>query len=93
MNPFWPAAAGTPSLYGAKPCNLNVLPSVDLHGNFPGRNANSLQDKGQGLTIFSGHGGKDKGSQPANPVDAAQRKQILLQQALPPGAPSGGILV
>ncbi|KAJ9700315.1 hypothetical protein PVL29_005893 [Vitis rotundifolia] len=88
MNPFWPAAAGTPSLYGAKPCNLNVLPSVDLHGNFPGRNANPLQDKGQGLAIFSGHSGKDKGSQAANPVDAAQRKQILLQQALPPGAPS-----
>lgn len=92
MNPFWPAAAaaaaGSGSLYGAKPCNLNVLPSPDLHGNIPGRGLNSVQDKGQGLAMFPGHNGKDKSSQAATVADATQRKQILLQQALPPGAPS-----
>ncbi|XP_062108374.1 protein TIME FOR COFFEE isoform X2 [Humulus lupulus] len=91
MNSFWPAAAaaaGSGSLYGAKPCNLNVLPSPDLHGSIPGRGLNSVQDKGQGLPMFPGHAGKDKSSQAASVVDAAQRKQIMLQQALPPGAPS-----
>lgn len=89
MNPFWPAAAGPASLYGAKPCNLNVVPPAELHGNIPGRGVNSAQDKGQGLAMFTGHSGKDKGSQAAaNIVDASQRKQILLQPALPQGAPS-----
>ncbi|GLT53181.1 hypothetical protein SLA2020_264700 [Shorea laevis] len=89
MNPFWPAAAGPASLYGAKPCNLNVVPPAELHGNIPGRGVNSAQDKGQGLAMFTGHTGKDKGSQAAaNIVDASQRKQILLQPALPQGAPS-----
>lgn len=84
MNPFWPAAAGSAApLYGAKPCNLNVVPSAELPGTIPGRGVNSVQDKGQGLTIFPAHGGKDKCSQSANSVDATQRKQILLQQALP----------
>lgn len=87
MNSFWPAAAGSGPLYGAKPCNLNVLPSTEMHGNIPGGGVNSTHEKGQGLAIFPGHAGKDKGSQAANIVDA-QRKQILLQQALPPGAPS-----
>ncbi|KAF4367863.1 hypothetical protein G4B88_003342 [Cannabis sativa] len=91
MNSFWPAAAaaaGSGSLYGAKACNLNVLPSPDLHGNISGRGLNAVQDKGQGLAMFAGHTGKDKSSQASNVVDAAQRKQIMLQQALPPGAPS-----
>lgn len=87
MNPFWPAAAGSASLYGAKPSNLNVVPSTDLHGNAPVRAANSSQDKGHGISVFSGHLGKDKAAQPAS-VDNSSRKQILLQQALPPGAPS-----
>ncbi|XP_047180751.1 protein TIME FOR COFFEE isoform X2 [Vigna umbellata] len=87
MNPFWPAAAGSASLYGAKPSNLNVVPPTELHGNVSGRAANSSQDKGHGVSMFSGHMGKDKASQPAN-VDNSSRKQILLQQALPPGAPS-----
>lgn len=85
MNPFWPAAPGSASMYGPKACNLNVMPSSDLHGNIQGRAVNSVQDKGQGLAMFPGHAGKDKGSQAANIVDAAQRKQqILLQQTLPP---------
>ncbi|KAM1089633.1 hypothetical protein ACFX1X_017642 [Malus domestica] len=59
MNPFWPVAAGSGSLYGgAKHSNPNVLPP-ELLGNIQ-----------------------------ANLVDAAQRKQIVLQQGLPPGAPS-----
>lgn len=87
MNPFWPAAAGSASLYGAKPGNLSVVPPTELHGNVPGRAAaNTAQDnKGPNLAMFPGHTGKDKGSQPAN-VDNSSRKQILLQQALPPGA-------
>lgn len=90
MNPFWPAAAGSASLYGAKPGNLNPAPSAELHGNIPGRGVNSVQDKGQGIAVYPGHAGKDKGSQAAANivVDAAQRKQILIQQAMPPGAPS-----
>ncbi|XWS08992.1 hypothetical protein CRYUN_Cryun40dG0047700 [Craigia yunnanensis] len=89
MNPFWPAGPGSASLYGPKACNLNVVPPSELHVNIPGRGVNSAQDKGQGLAIFPGHVAKDKGSQAAaNMVDAAQRKQILLQQALSPGAHS-----
>ena len=92
MNSFWPAAAGSASLYGAKPSNLNVVPSTELHGNVPGRAANSSQDKGHGIAMFPGHIGKDKASQPAI-VDNSSRKQILLQQALPPGAAPSNILV
>ncbi|CAK9161627.1 unnamed protein product [Ilex paraguariensis] len=90
MNPFWPAAAGTASLFGAKPSNLNIVPPAELNGNISGRGMNSMQDKGQGLAIFPGHTGKDKGPQAANIADAAQSKQqpILLQQAMPPVAPS-----
>ncbi|GLT78490.1 hypothetical protein SLA2020_500230 [Shorea laevis] len=86
-NPFWPAAAGSASLYGAKACNLNVVPSTELHGNISGRVVNSVQEKGQGIAMFPGHVNKDKGPQAGNIVDA-QRKQIMLQQALLPAAPS-----
>ncbi|XP_021691913.2 protein TIME FOR COFFEE isoform X2 [Hevea brasiliensis] len=85
MNPFWPAAAGSALQFGAKACNVNVVPSTDLHA---GRGMNSVKEKGQGLAIFPGHTGKEKSSQTSNIVDNAQRKQILLQQPLPPGAPS-----
>lgn len=89
MNSFWPAAAtGSGQLFGAKHCNLNVLPSAELHGNIASRGVNSTHEKGQGLAIFPGPTGKDKGPPAANVGDAAQRKQILLQQALPSGAPS-----
>lgn len=87
MHPFWPPAAGTAPFFGAK-TNLNVMPSADLHGNLAGRGASAGPDKGQGLAIFPGNGGKDK-VQPANIADAAQRKQqMLIQQALPPVAPN-----
>ena len=88
MNPFWPAAAGSASLFGAKHGNLSIVPSTDLQGNLPKSGVNAMQDKGQSLGMFTGHAGKDRGSQAVNVVDASQRKQILLQQALPPGAPS-----
>ncbi|XP_058192996.1 protein TIME FOR COFFEE isoform X2 [Rhododendron vialii] len=90
MNPFWPPAAGSAaSLFGAKPCNLNLMPSAELQGNNAGKILNSVQEKGQGLSIFPSQSAKDKGSQ-ANNIADAQRKQqqIMLQQALPPGAPS-----
>ncbi|XP_038724144.1 protein TIME FOR COFFEE-like isoform X2 [Tripterygium wilfordii] len=87
MNPYWPAAAGSALSYGAKACNVGVVPSTESLGNILGRGA--AQDKGQGLAIFPGNTGKDKGSPAVNMVvDGAQRKQILLQQALPAGAPS-----
>lgn len=102
MNPFWSAAGSAASLFGAKPCNLNVnvVPSAaELHGNIgAGRSVNSLvHDKGQGqggLAIFPGHSGKDKGgSQAANIADTQRKQQqILLQQALPPGASPNNIL-
>ncbi|KAE9612808.1 hypothetical protein Lal_00027364 [Lupinus albus] len=87
MNPFWPTAAGSASLYGAKPCNPNVVPSTELHANVPSRAPNPTQDKDNVHAMFPGHMGNDKGSQPIN-VDNSQRKQVLLQQALPPGTPS-----
>lgn len=87
-HPFWPAAAGSASLYGAKPCNLNVVPSPELHGNSTSArnmNMNVHPDKGQNLAIFPS---KEKASQSASSVDAPQRKQILLQQTMPPGTPN-----
>ncbi|MFS7929976.1 putative protein time for coffee [Helianthus anomalus] len=88
MNPFWPAASGSAApMFGAKPCNLNVMPSTELHANIP----QSMQDKGQAAGIFPGYTtGKDtKSSQPATITDPAQRKQqVLLQQAMPPVAPN-----
>ncbi|MED6217159.1 hypothetical protein PIB30_015057 [Stylosanthes scabra] len=91
MNPFWPAAAGSASLYGAKPGHLNMVPSADLHGNVAGRAANPAQDKGHSLAMFPTHIGKDKAIPPAA-ADNPSRKQILLQQALPPGAAPSNIL-
>lgn len=75
-------------MFGPKHGNLSIVPSADLQGNLPKSAVNAMQDKGQSLGIFPGHAGKDRGSQAVNVVDSAQRKQILLQQALPPGAPS-----
>ncbi|KAM0007018.1 putative protein time for coffee [Helianthus debilis subsp. tardiflorus] len=57
MNPFWPAASGSATpMFGAKPCNLNVMPFTELHANIP----QSIQDKGQAIGIFPGYTtGKD----------------------------------
>ncbi|KAK4266376.1 hypothetical protein QN277_027312 [Acacia crassicarpa] len=87
MNPFWPAAAGSASVYGAKPCNLNVVSSTELQGNVVSRASNTVPDKGHGLAMFPGSIGKEKAGQAVS-MENAQRKQMLLQQALPPGAPS-----
>ncbi|KAJ0581099.1 putative protein time for coffee [Helianthus annuus] len=88
MNPFWPAASGSATpMFGAKPCNLNVMPSTELHANIP----QSIQDKGQAVGILPGYTtGKDtKSSQPATITDPAQRKQqVLLQQTMPSVAPN-----
>ncbi|CAK7327020.1 unnamed protein product [Dovyalis caffra] len=86
MNRFWPPPASSALQYGTKACNVNVVPSTtDLHA---GRGVNPVQEKGQGLAVVPGSSGKEKNSHAANIADAAQRKQILLQQALPPGAAS-----
>ncbi|KAI3815517.1 hypothetical protein L1987_15188 [Smallanthus sonchifolius] len=88
ISPFWPATSGSAApMFGAKPCNLNVMPSTDLHANIP----QAMQDKGQAVGIFPGHTtGKDtKSSQATTVTDPTQRKQqVLLHQAMPPVAPN-----
>ncbi|CAN8258471.1 unnamed protein product [Cochlearia groenlandica] len=74
MNPFWPAAAGSAPLYGTKACNLSLMPPTELQGSVLGRSSNAVPDKNSQTTSKSS--------------DTAQRNQILLQQALPPGAPN-----
>ncbi|KAJ4955214.1 hypothetical protein NE237_011997 [Protea cynaroides] len=90
INPFWPAAAGSPSMYGAKPYNLNVVPPTEstilgssLQGSFAGRSLHSGQEKVQASSTIPGHNAKDKSSAPAaaNFMDVTQRKQLVLQQA------------
>ncbi|KAK6130342.1 hypothetical protein DH2020_035899 [Rehmannia glutinosa] len=89
MNPFWPPPAGSASLFGSKPCNPNVMPTADLHGNIAVRGVNNAQDKVQSVASIPNNGGKEKGSQTATTSDSAQRKQqILIQQTLPPVPPS-----
>ncbi|CAA3007794.1 Hypothetical predicted protein [Olea europaea subsp. europaea] len=81
VNPFW---HGSASMFGSKPCNLNVVPSADLLGNMAIRGVNNIPDKRQGLANIPSHIGKEKSSQPPSTSDSAQRKQILLQQAMAP---------
>lgn len=90
VNPFWPTAGGGPApMFGAKPCNLNVIPSAEMHGNVSASTVNSVADKGQSIAIFPGHTGKDRVPQAGNIPESTHRKQqILLQQALPPVAPN-----
>ena len=91
INPFWPPASGTAAMFGAKPSNLNVMPSAELQGNIAGGPLQAMQDKGPGLGIFPGHtAGKDKAAQATTvPDPAAQRKhQVMLQQTMPPVAPN-----
>ncbi|GMH28476.1 hypothetical protein Nepgr_030319 [Nepenthes gracilis] len=87
MNTLWPSAACSAPLFGAKLCNLNVIPSVDLHGDVAESIINHVQDKGQAVAFFPGQpAGKDKVSQAANKADVAQKRQLLLRQSLLPGA-------
>lgn len=93
MNPFWSAAAGSASLYGvAKPYNLNFMPPTEnmilgkpLQGGFPGASLNSKQGKGQGTVPR--HTGKEKSPEATNFMDAAQKKQLVIQQAPQPVQP------
>ncbi|XP_042516400.1 protein TIME FOR COFFEE-like isoform X2 [Macadamia integrifolia] len=100
MNPFWSAAAGSASMYGAKPYNLNVAPPTEsvihgnpLQGNLAGRSLISVQDKVQASSTISGQNAKDKSSAPAaaNFMDATQRKQLVMKQAPQPAA-AGNLL-
>ncbi|KAK4478082.1 hypothetical protein RD792_017347 [Penstemon davidsonii] len=80
MNPFWPAPAGSASLYGPKP-------AADLYtgqNNFAFRGVvNNAAPDNKGPTLVSV---LEKGSQTVTSSDSAQRKQqILIQQAMPPG--------
>lgn len=98
MNSFWPAAAAaaassTPMFGPRPPYNLNMVPAADLHGNAAGRSANIAQEKGQGQAIafFPGQPSGSEKVPPAgsgNAADATQKKQFLLPQSLPPGAPA-----
>ncbi|XP_010440367.1 PREDICTED: protein TIME FOR COFFEE-like isoform X1 [Camelina sativa] len=72
INPFWPATAGSLPLYGSNACNLSLMPSAELQGSVLSRNPNTVPEKSS-LSA-------------SNSSDTAQRKQILLQQALPAGA-------
>lgn len=104
LNPFWPSLSGSASIFGAKHCNLKVMPNGDITGSIPMGMPNgdkgygsiplqSTQDKGYGSIPFSGHtaaGIDNKSSQATTISDpTAQRKQqVLLQQPLPPVTPN-----
>ncbi|CAM8918263.1 unnamed protein product [Rhodiola kirilowii] len=88
MNPFWPAVAGSAAtLYGANACNLNVVPPVELHGATGIMGVNAVLDKSLGV-FPSSNTSKEKPSHGPIIADTAQRKQILLQQAVPAGVSS-----
>ncbi|KAF8090232.1 hypothetical protein N665_0482s0026 [Sinapis alba] len=72
LNPFWPAAIGSAPLYGTKACNLSLMPPTELQGTVLGRSSNPIPDENSQST--------------SKKSDTTQRNQILLQQALPPGA-------
>ncbi|KAJ6793043.1 protein TIME FOR COFFEE-like [Iris pallida] len=103
MNPFWPpAAAGTPLVYGAKPCNPNgMLQSENAvlsnllqgKGSFPGRSSGQLQDKASpaAAATYAGPSAKEKTATAAaaatnSTLMEAHRNQFLLQQAPHPGS-------
>ncbi|XWS76397.1 hypothetical protein CRYUN_Cryun01aG0172700 [Craigia yunnanensis] len=93
MNHFWPAAPGSASLCGAKPNNLNVVPSPEnfivgnpLQGSLPVVNLNPTEEKGKVAASFPGLTRKDKSSDCANFMDRAQRKQVVVQHASQPAA-------
>ncbi|KAG1368761.1 protein TIME FOR COFFEE [Cocos nucifera] len=98
MNPFWPAGGGTtPSVQGAKPCNLNAVPPSDgFAGGFPGRNVGSLQDSKGAATVSTLTGPPSKERLPSTnntTVDAAQRKQLAHQQPPQPGSAASALPV
>ncbi|KAI9395279.1 hypothetical protein POPTR_005G210200v4 [Populus trichocarpa] len=98
MNHFWPAAAGSATLCGAKPKNLNVMPSAEnmiirhpSQGSFPVVNLNSAQDKVQAVPNIPDFTRNDRGSESATLIDTAQKKQLVLHQP-PQPAPAGNLM-
>ncbi|XVF21766.1 hypothetical protein REPUB_Repub12eG0118300 [Reevesia pubescens] len=98
MNQFWPAVPGSASLCGAKPNNVNLVPSAEnlilgnpLQGSFPVVNLNHTEEKGEAAASFTGLTRKDKSSDCTNFMDTAQRKQVVVQQASQP-APAGNLM-
>ncbi|KAJ6999206.1 hypothetical protein NC653_015139 [Populus alba x Populus x berolinensis] len=94
MNHFWPAAAGSATLCGANPKNLNVMPSAEnmiirhpSQSSFPGVNLNSAQDKVQAVPNIPDFTQNDRGSESATFIDAAQKKQQP-----PQPAPAGNLM-
>ncbi|KAJ6999207.1 hypothetical protein NC653_015139 [Populus alba x Populus x berolinensis] len=95
MNHFWPAAAGSATLCGANPKNLNVMPSAEnmiirhpSQSSFPGVNLNSAQDKVQAVPNIPDFTQNDRGSESATFIDAAQKKQQP-----PQPAPAGNLMI
>ncbi|KAG6774482.1 hypothetical protein POTOM_021835 [Populus tomentosa] len=98
MNHFWPAAAGSATLCGANPKNLNVMPSAEnmiirhpSQGSFPVVNLNSAQDKVQAVPNIPDFSRNDRGSESATFIDTAQKKQLVLHQP-PQPAPAGNLM-
>ncbi|KAK4773198.1 hypothetical protein SAY87_028217 [Trapa incisa] len=83
MSLFWPAAAGSASLYGTKSGTINAIPAADL----PARSGTAVPEKTANLGLFPG---TENNTIPvANSLDPSHRKQqIMLQNTFPPGAPS-----
>ncbi|KAK4773197.1 hypothetical protein SAY87_028216 [Trapa incisa] len=83
MNLFWPAAAGSASLYGAKPATINAVPPPELSA----RSGTVVPEKAPNLALFPGT--ENNTTSATNSLDPFQRKQqIGLQHTLPPGTPS-----
>ncbi|KAK4775710.1 hypothetical protein SAY87_023671 [Trapa incisa] len=81
MGLFWPPAAGSASLYGAKPGTINAVPPTD----FPARSGTAVPEKAPNLGLFPGM--ENSTTTAANSLDPSQRKQqMVLQHTLPPGA-------
>uniref|UniRef100_A0A6M2E9A5 Protein TIME FOR COFFEE n=1 Tax=Populus davidiana TaxID=266767 RepID=A0A6M2E9A5_9ROSI len=98
MNHFWPATAGSAALCGAKPKDLNAVPSTEnmiigstLQGSFPFVNLNPAQDKVQAVANIPVFTRKDRGSESNTLIDTAQKKQLVLPQP-PQPAPAGNLM-
>lgn len=82
MNHIWPAAVGSGSLCGAKPNNINVVPTSETMGagqqcqkNLPSVNQNAAQAKKElAATSFPGLNA-NKSPDAANSLDSTQTKQ------------------
>ncbi|KAH9614897.1 hypothetical protein KSS87_023004 [Heliosperma pusillum] len=89
MSPFWPPVAAAP-LFGAKPSNMNLVPSAELHSGRGGVVSLPQDIKAQPLAFFPGQPSpvatKDKNCQATSVSESAHKKQVLLQPGLPPGA-------